>query len=283
MKSSLQGLASGCALIVGSIVPSLASATDIPFYVTNNSNKALCILVTGPWARENGFPNLATPGTNRWHLYSAETGIFSPFGQWKLNYYEGHYDDDGHTCLPPGVNGFVDLNTDFCLEDHPSLEIDITINPDFSASVNAVPPPCDSLTATADLGHAAGSAHRSARRQSGNPAPGVQGDDRDTFGFEGDVGEAVTISLAGDPRTGHTGALAALQLLLGEVVIAEVGGPLPLDLSATLPEPGEYFVVVLEETEGGGEGFRGRYVLSVTFEAGSDERLLEPQADVEHF
>ena len=240
--------------------------------------------VFGPWARQNGSPNLAAPfpGTNAWHFYTAETGIFSPFGQWHLHYFEGHL--DGNDCIPPGVNGFVDETIDFCLQQHPSVEIDITINPDFSANVNAVTPSCpDSLTATANLGHESGIADPDGRNARLLAKEGVSDGDRDTFIFEGDAGEALTITLAGDGSGGHIGGPAALQLLFEDVVIAEVDGPLPLELSTTLLEPGEYHIAVLEQREGDGAGFRGRYVLSVAPEAGSDDRLLEPRPDVEHF
>jgi hypothetical protein len=264
----------GFALICCGMAAATTHAKEFPFYATNNSDLSFCLLALGPWARESGYPNLAAPapGTNRWNWYTAEGTLFSPVGSWTFEYYKGHY--DGRDCVPDAFENNISGSIEFCLQSS-QTEIDLTINPDYSAAVNAPAPPCsDSLTATADLGHEAGP---EPRLEEQSPTA-----DRDTFAFEGDAGEAVMVNLTWDGSAGHTGDLAVLRLLLQGRVIAEADGALPLTLDTTLPEAGEYHVVVLEQRSSRA-GFRGRYILSVLPDAGSDDRLLEPQSDAEHF
>jgi hypothetical protein len=275
MERALRGWMFGCALAVFGSASTIAFAKEIPFFATNNSNLAFCLVVNGPWARESGFPNLAapSPGTNRWNFYTAEGTLFSPLGSWTFEYFKGHY--DGNDCVPDTFENNISGSINFCLRPI-HTEIDLTINPDYSAIVNAPTPPCpDSLTTTGDLGDQGGGGRA--------PAAGLGATDRDTFGFEGKAGEALTINLVADGAAGHIGKLAGLQLLFGSTVVAETDGPVPLALDATLPAAGKYQVVVLEKSDRAGQGFRGRYVLSVVPDTGSDDRLLEPQPDAEHF
>jgi hypothetical protein len=197
------------------------------------------------------------PGTNRWNWYTAEGTLFAPVGSWTFEYYKGHY--EGRDCVPDAFENNISGSIEFCLQSS-QTEIDLTINPDYSAAANAPAPPCsDSLTATADLGH--------------EPGPGPRPEEQS---------QTVMVSLTWDGSAGHTGDLAVLRLLLQGRVIAEADGALPLTLDTTLPEAGEYHVIVLEQRSSSA-GFRGRYIVSVLPDAGSDDRLLEPQSDAEHF
>jgi hypothetical protein len=66
-----------------------AAATDVPFFITNNSSVTRQIQCGGPWGRtsigEAAGTNI-TPGTQNKHFYTAEDNAFSPFGKWRCTY-----------------------------------------------------------------------------------------------------------------------------------------------------------------------------------------------------
>ena len=234
----------------------------IPFYVTNNGDRGLCIQCSGPWDRFECSPNIQ-PGQQHVFFSQAQINKFSPFGKWHCLSGPTESPDPTQECgLTSGTS-----EVKFCIPHDISVnnEVDLTMT-DNSLTAN-FPEKCPKLTTFAHLGD--------------DPKPAAP--DRDTFSFEGSGGDEVTLRLEEDTEAGHIGEQAALILrdAIGGVSFEEVRlGALPLEIITTLPATGKYSIVVEQHNISQVVRFRGDYILSL--ESSSDTiELIEPTDNVE--
>jgi hypothetical protein len=114
--------------------------------------------------------------------------------------------------------------------------------------------------------------------------------DRDTFAFQGNKGERVTLTLEASSSGNTNGGRAVLILqdrIRGTWLFRADRGPLPNRIEATLPAAGQYLVTVMDDPFcGRGKRFRGDYVLSLQGASGCLEpasgRCLAVKKKVEH-
>jgi hypothetical protein len=245
--------------------PAQAMAADIPFRVTTPID--VCLLCKGPWHRSSSFcgQNIAG-GTERFNFYSAEVNVFSPFGSWECEADRGTCDSGlfgGCIGSPPESERF------FCVNDTPNRQVNLIIERDLEIRQDFPITPCTYVAAVAFLGDASSAGRR----------------DRDSFRFEGEAGETITVRLDRDRASGSTGEIAELTVREDRgSTLDERSGALPLELTITLPEAGTYEVEALEVERSAGEPFQGHFFLSVESDAGEnrgESLLLEPTGHTE--
>jgi hypothetical protein len=247
------------------LVPAQAMAADIPFRVTTPID--VCLLCKGPWHRHSSFcgQNISG-GTERFNFYTAHVNIFSPFGSWECEADRGTCDSDPFgSCIgsPPESERF------FCVNDTPNRQVNLIIERDLTIRQDFPITPCSYVGAVAFLGDASSAGRR----------------DRDSFRFDGEAGETITVRLDRDGAGGSSGESA--ELILREdrgKTLDERSGALPLELTITLPEAGTYEVEALEVERSAGEPFQGHFFLSVESDAGEnrgESLLLEPTGHTE--
>jgi hypothetical protein len=245
---------------------------DIPFTASNNvivdkSHLDLCIQCTGPWARASG-QCLVSGGVQNNEFYAAEITVFSPYGKWNCKVYRNEQGGGGKCFI--GTQAPL-ASQDFCLTYNPfgsSVFIDMVTGKNTTIELNITGmtsnPPCKS-SAVAFLGD--NSKQERSKR------------DKDLFYFTGTAGDEVNITLEPSPQDGNNGGDAVLTLR-GDSLKESVSGPLPLEISASLPADGQYSIIVKQSKKQAEERFRGSYALSAESSSESID-LIEPDSNVE--
>jgi hypothetical protein len=233
-------------------VPSLAFA-DFRFTAQNRANNFMCIYCAGPWFRL-GFSGPLSNAPVRHNFYTAETTIFSPFGQWGC----GVKVTSTLECNWKGTLPAKKIA--FCVSDLPGVEVNLVINPDQSITVDKPTFPCTDSAAFGFLG---------------NSPAGQYGEG--AYRFAGKAGETVTVTLDRDGARGSEGEIAQLSIgQEGGASLKSSVGAVPITFIATLPKTGNYDVTVAYPPAATtGTSLRGYYQLDVTATSG-DTVLLEP-------
>jgi len=253
-----------------SLFPHRASSLEhIPFYATNNSGIEFPILCSGPWTR-CGRGTLSA-GADEDNFYSVDVDIFSPYGEWTCGQLVGG------NC---GEVGDVEPIT-FTLEKGDTA-VYLTINGDGFKD--------DTITVTLNSASGASTAQtRLAEESDTSTTQANLGDDntkprrdRDTWSIEGTEGENITLTLEADEASGHSGNLATLILRNRGSTIESVTDALPIEITTTLPETGEYQLVVDQNGIPEDVRFRGRYFLSLKSDL-VNVQDIKPSEDVEQF
>jgi hypothetical protein len=114
------------------LAPPPATASSIPFYVTNQGAIAYKIECFGPWGRRSDpFGGFVSAGQERGNFYSADVTAFSPFGSWHCEYF-------GPT-FGQGALRFVN-EVDFCLA--PQADEVLLVIPPHEGQLQVFTPPC---------------------------------------------------------------------------------------------------------------------------------------------
>jgi hypothetical protein len=241
--SLVKRTAPGLLLLSILIAPSVASA-DIDFVVTNKSSKNVCVYCAGPWFRIGISEVLGFNFVQR--FYTAETNIFSPFGDWSCGVKESTnplLSECERVGLPP-------QKTNFCVSDVPGVAVNLTVNPDGTIISDKPPQPfngCNDSGIFAFLGDSpAGQQYRGAYR------------------FAGKANEVVTVTLDRDGARGSEGEIAQLTLRHDQGARLQTReGALPITFTVTLPNNGNYEVTVAYPSADTPKPFRGYYQLDV--------------------
>ncbi len=246
------------------------SIAEIEFHVTNDTGTEKCFQCSGPFSRETPRVNIAPGGTT--YFYTAEVNSLSPFGPWSCFIFITE------TCFDPGPIPDEDtVRNDIAIPAGTAV-VELTIAESGGVLVINVRFP-------GGLGSADGDIISVASFLGDDPASGLQ--DNDTFRFEADEGDQLTIRLDGDPSAGRLGSVARLRLKsdrrVGNFQEAE-SGELPLALTVTIPETGMYQVTVGKAPQSDVPdnllSFKGGYILSVDSEPEQVEKLI-PGENVE--
>jgi hypothetical protein len=226
---------------------------DIEFVGTNDGDDAYNWECGGPWFRSGG--NQIPPcGANQpctCTFYAAHIDIFSPYGLWTCSVSEQFTD-------------VVLATADFCVEKG-DTKVNLVFdqnNDNVSLRVDKPAPPCRS-SVSSFLGD--------------NPKQEKSKPDSDEFTFDGAAGAQVILRLETNPQDGHNGGEASLEIR-GSSLNESTTGPPPLEINVTLPEDGQYSIIV-EQPRKSAERFRGSYNLDVQSSTGVD--LIEPTNNVE--
>ena len=284
MRTILQG--PPVLLLLGGLSVALAGGqahalSEIPFYVTNDTNNQICVAADGPWFRTSG-QRLIGPQVTGVNFYSAEINIFSPYGLWTIDEFAPN---PSGVCERPLC--CVSANAYHCdVNERWSSAISLSVDRFGAfrvAGADCVPVAAAATAAatTAGASTVAAAGFLGHNEQEPGAAAGTpRGSDH--FRFEGRAGDTVELVLDRDGARGSMGKVAQLSLRGGGGgVLGKRRGAVPLQLKATLPAAGRYRVEVAEVDGGsGGEPFRGHYRLRVTSGSGT-AILLEPLRSVE--
>ncbi len=251
-----------------SLFPQIAfSIQEIEFYVDNRSASEQCFQCTGPFSRRT--PRVTIFPGSVYYFYTADVNALSPYGNWFCHVYF----------------------TDNCSEDEPVSEENtltqiIYISPAM-ASVNLMingtgPGDTTIVIFFPGLQGAVDGTPVSVMSFLGDdPRPGKG--DNDTFSFEADGGEEVTIKLEPDPSAGHVGEGATLRLrpARGGSPLLVRNEKLPFEATVTIPEAGTYQIVLQSDVPDNMLLYRGGYILSL--DSDSDGiNTLHPSDNVEN-
>jgi hypothetical protein len=230
---------------------------DIPFTIdSDDSDIKLCMQCSGPWARASKLVEFE-PKDIPCTFYTAKSTIFSPLGLWDCKLYGAT--DSG--CVTQSILS----ETQFCvtpISDAIFVDLDISPSPP-TISANFSPPPCKSTSLQSFLGD-------SFKQEKSKP-------DSDEFLFDGNAGDEVMLTLRANPKEGNNGGSATMRII-GSSLDESTSGMPPLELDVTLPEDGEYSIIV-EQPKKSAERFRGSYNLDV--ESATGIGLIEPTNNVE--
>ena len=253
----------GLSLLVLFVIPvKTAYADEIPFRVKTDLKDLLFISCKGPFGRNSGCVHVDAP-SDFTVFYAAEINFFSPYGEWRCDVYAlpicfgvaGRKVFTIHRHPVPEKQ--VDLtivNCDGCFEDKYAIEV-------------ATDQTCCPVSTSAFLGD---------RPQQFKP-------DKDTFRFQGTEGDEITLSLEEDGSVGHIGEQANFKLRgpVGSASLDEFRtGELPLEIAATIPESGEYEIVVDQKNIPDDLRYRGGYVITLD-QSLDDVKEIVPTQDVE--
>lgn len=260
----------GLSLLVLFVIPVKTAYTEsIPFRVRTKANDVLFISCGGPFLRTSGCLLIHTPekdfkSPSDFKLfYSAEINSLSPYGEWTCKLYA--------TFVCIGVAG----SKTFTIHRHPVPErqVDLTIakcdgcfDDGYTIEV-ATDQTCCPVSTSAFLGD---------RPQQFKP-------DKDTFKFEGTEGDEITLTLEEDGSVGHIGEQANFKFRgpIGSASLNEFRtGELPLEIAATIPESGEYEIVVDQNKIPVDLRYRGGYVITLD-QPLADVKEIVPSLDVE--
>ena len=246
-----------------SILPVKTAYTDeIPFRVKTALTDLLFISCKGPFGRNSGCVHIDAPSDFKL-FYSAEINFFSPYGEWRCDVY----------ALPICI-GVAGRKT-FQIHRHPVPErqVDLTIvkcdtcfDDSYAIQVET-DQTCCGISTSAFLGD---------RPQQSRP-------DRDTFSFEDTGGDEVTLTLEEDGSVGHIGEQANFKLRgpIGSASLDEFRtGELPLEITATIPESGEYEIVVDQKNIPDDLSYRGGFIITLISSL-DDVGEIVPSKDVE--
>lgn len=203
----------------------------------------------GPWVRRSDIVKVS-PGQTKCPFYTVDVTIFSPYGDWECGV---------QTLASKGESTIFKLSKD-------DEKIFLTITTDSISAAAATDRP-NIFTTPANLGD-----------DNRNPKS-----DRDTYSFTGSSGDNVVISLEENTESGHTGEQATLTIRNknNSGSLREVkSDALPFEISTTLPEDGDYELVVEHRNIPRDLRFRGKYFLSVESDS-AESFQIEPSLDVE--
>ena len=246
-----------------SIFPVKFAHTDeIPFRVKTDLKDPLWISCKGPFFRNSGCVHIDTPQPDFELFYSAEINSFSPYGEWRCDVY----------ALPicVGVAGRKVFN--IYRHPVPDTRVDLTIvpcdtcfNDKYAIKVNT-DHTCCGVSANAFLGD---------RPQHSKP-------DKDTFSFSDTEGDEVTLKLEEDGSVGHIGQEATLRLRgpAGTSINEVKTGELPLEITATIPNSGDYEIIVDQKSIPDNTRYRGGYIITLDSSL-NDVNEIDPGKDVE--
>lgn len=246
------------------------SIAEIEFHVTNDTGTEKCFQCSGPFSRETPRVNIAPGGTT--YFYTAEVNSLSPFGPWSCFIFITD------TCFDPGPIPDGDTISTVIGIPAGTAVVELTIV-EFDGS------PVINVRFPGGLGAADGDVISAASFLGDDQAS--SGKDSDTFRFNAEEGDRVTIRLDDDPSAGRLGDVARLRLRsdrrIGNFQEAE-SGELPLELTVTIPETGMYEVTVGKVAQSDVPdnllSFKGGYILSVDSEPQPVEKLI-PGENVE--
>lgn len=260
-------------LMVSAFCFSLLSIFPVKFahadQITFNANttevnlKSIGIICKGPFFRTSGCVPILPPGPGRFNsFYHAEINIFPPWGPWRCTV---HPDPICFASSTGSVN-FCVGQSDFDKKG----SVDITIkegNEQHFRVTSNYSDKCDSASTNAFLGD---------RPQQFKP-------DKDTFSFSATEGDEITLTLGEDGSVGHIGEQANFRLRgpVGSASLDEFGtGELPLEITATIPESGEYEIVIDQKNIPDDLRFRGGYKITLDTSLGDVDEIV-PSQDVE--
>jgi hypothetical protein len=254
----------GLSLLVLFVIPVKTAYTDeIPFRVKTDLTDLLFISCKGPFGRNSGCVHVEAE-SDFTLFYAAEINFFDPYaGEWRCDVYK----------LPIcfGVAG----RKTFRISRHPVpvTQVDLTIVEcdgcfdDKYAIELSFAQTCCELSTSAFLGD---------RPRQFKP-------DKDTFKFQGTEGDEITLSLEEDGSVGHIGEQANFKLRgpIGSASLNEFRtGELSLEIAATIPESGEYEIVVDQKNIPDDLRYRGGYVITLD-QSLDDVKEIVPSQDVE--
>lgn len=268
------------AVSFGSTLPYSAYSKEIPFrytYTNDVNGKSVHVLgeqllvCAGPFARRSKVKEISAGLEEKdIKFYSAEVSFLSPYGKWTCC----TYDTDGGAVAdlgcPSKTGEFLQTYAEFHLYKDDE-KVDVIL---FLDGLNIEKDSDDSLendgrkiSTFAALGD--------------DPYPSSP--DHDTFRFHGTEGDNIVIWIENDPAAGHIGKLATLTLrdAIHNVVLTREIGSLPLEVAVTLPESGEYNIVVSQFLLlNKDKWFRGNYFLHLDSSIGNIDEI-HPSEDVE--
>jgi hypothetical protein len=260
----------GLSLLVLFVIPVKTAYTGtIPFRVGTKLPDLLFISCKGPFGRisrcirvDNPPPDVDNPPLVFKLFYSAEINFFSPYGEWRCDVYGF-----------PGCTSGVAGAKVFTIPRHPVPEkqVDLTIVKCDGCSGYVIKVETDQTCCPVST-----SAFLGDRPQQTKP-------DRDTFSFAGAEGDEITLRLEEDGSVGHIGEQANFKLRgpVGSVSLDEFRtGELPLEITATIPESGEYEIVVDQKDISDDLSYRGGYVITLD-QSLDDVKEIVPSQDVE--
>jgi len=248
-----------------SILPlKTAYAEEIQFAVNTVEVKLsfIGIICEGPFFRTSGCVAIGD-GLGRYNVfYSAENNLFPPFGTWRCFVHP----DPICFALSTGRGTF-------CLEERsPQENVRITLKETSGehfqfASDNYPSGKCGILSVNSFLGD---------RPQQHKP-------DKDTFSFADTEGDEVTLRLEEDGSVGHIGEEAGFRFRgpIGSASLNEFRtGELPLEITTTIPESGEYEIVIDQKNILNDLRYRGGYVITLDTSLDDVDEIV-PSRDVE--
>lgn len=258
-----------CAAIAGLtyLFPlSAFSIQEIEFYVTNQSSSERCFQCSGPFSRHSRRVSVPGRGGSS-YFYTADVSSLSPYGRWFCQvFFIDNCFDDGPVSeedtitqgifIPPG-----EASVSLIINGTGPGDTTISVSFQGLGAVDGTP-----VSVTSFLGD--------------DPRPGKG--DNDTFSFEAEAGDEVTITLEPDPSAGHTGDAAGLRLRRrlgdsGQVIKQE----LPIEMTVTIPETGTYEIVMQSDVPDNMLSYRGGYILKLDSASGSISHL-HPSPNVEN-
>jgi len=258
------------------------SGQHIPFrYTYQDGSRTQYIYCSGRARSSNIVEASPGPDAANVEFYSAEVTIYPPYGSWTCC----------NSFFPETAAGGI---VEGC---SPSLE-DLIDSVDFNlpkgaTQVNLVLTE-DSLTVTPYVPGGAASPDPDEGAKTATTYASLGDDntkprrDRDTFTFNfgPNPGDGlVTVTLEPDPSAGHIGEQATLSISKADSPgdirpLPPIAGALPMETTVTLPETGEYKIVVEQNGVPDDVRFRGSYFLSVRSEAFAVQEI-RPTEDVE--
>ena len=251
---SILGLVVLCALLW---LDSSASACDVRFKVTADLPPFfmdLGISCSGPWGRISSCSEV-TPDDQEKQFYCADQTAFTLNGGWDCALF---LDKDCNLAADPQPKLSFDISDE---KPNPVL---ITVGEDISGN----------NTITLSDSSTSDSIESSSTLGGGDPTR----TDRDTWAVPTELGEIFNIRLEPNRAAGHTGDTAGIIVSSGRGrLIARDSGSLPFELDVVAVGPELEITVV----SGDRTPFRGGYRLIVTPSFAENDRVLEPQNDVE--
>ena len=209
---------------------------------------------TGPWVRQSSCGSVS-PGDQNKQFYCADQTTFSLNGHWTCQVYT---DDTCNFAKTPPID------TIFVVSHEKPNSVVLTVGEDSDGNntiTNNVSSTCDCIESGAALGDY-----------------GSTKADRDTWRVPAEFGEIFRIRVEANGASGHTGEMVRVKVKSDHGrPIARDQGPVPLELDAVAEGP-ELEIIVMS---GNRTPFRGDYRLIVTSDLAVNDRMLEPQNDVE--